>query len=182
LSSSLDFFTVCAIVDPVRNGPDPLSFPNSRRKNMKPLLLILALLALAASGCASRGSVVDTFTAEALEKNGDGEPSEARNDRNGYCRTVTPTKTFSADGFKCRYFATVEEIYGQKKAYGDLACRRQDGGWEVIRPRSSYYGYPTLVSPYHWPAYGGWGQYPVFPSPYFSPFGGLYGSFYFRVQ
>jgi surface antigen len=70
--------------------------------------------------------------AEALEKNGPGQPTSWKNESTGVQHTVTPQDTFVRDGQQCRTFVQEAVVNGAPQKISGTACRRPDGAnWDV---------------------------------------------------
>ncbi len=69
----------------------------------------------------------------AMENNRTDQPSEWRNPDNGHYGTVTPKRTYQAEGRYCREYQQTVVIGGrEEQAYG-RACRQPDGTWKIVR-------------------------------------------------
>ena len=67
----------------------------------------------------------------ALETAPTGQPVTWNNPDTGHTGTITPTKTYQANGSYCREFQSDVVIDGKPdKAWG-TACRQPDGSWKV---------------------------------------------------
>ena len=51
----------------------------------------------------------------------------------GHQYTVTPVKTYQADGRYCREYTTKAIINNQAQTVYGKACRQPDGSWQVVR-------------------------------------------------
>ena len=90
------------------------------------------------AGAAIGGSVGRTMdevdrlkTSQTLENVRTGVPASWQNPDTGNQYTVTPTRTYSANGGPCREY-TIDAVIGGRveKVYG-TACRQPDGSWQV---------------------------------------------------
>lgn len=67
----------------------------------------------------------------ALENAPVGKPSSWSNPDNGHSGTITPVKTFQAEGTYCREYRQTINVGGkQQEGYG-TACRQPDGTWKI---------------------------------------------------
>ncbi len=70
---------------------------------------------------------------QALEYGHDHQPVQWRNPDTGAAYTVTPTKTYQADGSYCREFTRQGVIDGRRQTLYGTACRQADGSWKIVR-------------------------------------------------
>jgi surface antigen len=111
--------------------------------NLKMHVAILAA-ALAVAGCAVtsgeamrsklyfgqfNASMDETDRGNAVRAVQDNEARSWRNDKSGHEFTVTPTRTYTAEGRMCREYTISGKVSGQSDQMSGSACRQSDAGW-----------------------------------------------------
>ncbi len=110
--------------------------------NLKLHVTILAA-ALMVAGCATSGETVrsklyfgqfntsmdDNDRGNAIRAVQDNEARSWRNDKSGHEFTVTPTRTYTAEGRMCREYTISGKVSGQSDQMSGSACRQSDAGW-----------------------------------------------------
>ena len=111
--------------------------------NLKLHVAILAA-ALAVAGCAMTSeqsarsklyfgqfntSMDDNDRGNAIRAVQDNEARSWRNDKTGNDFTVTPTRTYTAEGRMCREYTISGTVSGQSNQMSGSACRQSDAGW-----------------------------------------------------
>lgn len=71
-------------------------------------------------------------TGQVLEHGEDRRPVRWINPDTGAEYTVTPTKTYQADGRHCREFRTETTVGGKGEELYGTACRQADGSWKMV--------------------------------------------------
>lgn len=66
-----------------------------------------------------------------LEYNQTGQSTSWRNPDSGHSGTITPTRTYQANGRDCRDFDTTVNIEGKAEKAVGRACRQPDGTWRI---------------------------------------------------
>lgn len=68
----------------------------------------------------------------ALESSQTGQTSKWVNPDTGNSGTITPTKTYQANGQNCREYQQTIIVGGKTEQAHGTACRQPDGSWQVI--------------------------------------------------
>ncbi len=67
-----------------------------------------------------------------LERNATNQTSTWVNPDTGYEYRVTPTDTYEREGEPCREFRMDTRIEGEWQEVEGVACRREDGAWQIV--------------------------------------------------
>jgi surface antigen len=71
-------------------------------------------------------------THRALEATPSGKSVAWNNPDNGHSGTVTPVRTYQADGAYCREYQQTVTIGGKQEQSHGTACRQPDGSWKTV--------------------------------------------------